>query len=294
MAMVAPAFAPLRVQSKSKRVSWGFVDTVETFDIEEDDVVDVAALASHLKKEAFYPSLLSSRAFAQAVSRPPPGLDICIENVPLKVPLPWDCQQHGGNWAMPRNFVHYGFAPPTLPQNSSPSLLLNRVVPPSAQETPPTADHGAHVPEHEYTTIMLKNIPKHVHRGMILEMLEKLSLNGHFDFVYLPCDFKSGLNLGYGFVNFITHELAERAFELCEGYSEWEGCESCEVTWRNKHQGLESNIENIRNTTVMHHLVPDELKPLLFKDGAMADFPAPTKPIPMPKKLLGALSAPIL
>jgi hypothetical protein len=212
---------------------------------------------------------------------------MCIENQPIKVPLPWDCQHHGV-WAVPPNFAPYGFAPPPLPhkfapaaapRNFAPPLLRDSIIPPSAEETQ----------EQECTTIMLKNIPKHVHRGMMLEMLNSLNLNGHFDFVYLPCDFKSGQNLGYGFVNFITHEFAERAFELCKGYSDW-GFEACEVAWRSKHQGLESNIDNIRNTTVMHHLVPDEFKPLLFKDGTAADFPLPTKTIPMPKKLLAALS----
>jgi len=163
------------------------------------------------------------------------------------------------------------------------------MAPVAAQEIVPL-DHGTDIPCEEYTTLMLKNIPKHVDRSMLLQMLSSAGLDRQFDFIYLPCDFKSGQNLGYAFVNLITHELAAHAFKLLRGSCDW-GCEACEVAWRNKHQGLENNIENIRNSAVMHPLVPDKFKPLLFHDGVIVNFPPSTKMIPMSKKMLAAISS---
>merc|ERR1740120_413238 len=66
----------------------------------------------------------------------------------------------------------------------------------------------ARVPDHERTTIMLRNIPNDYTRDMLLELLDSEGLASLYDFVYLPSDFKRWQGLGYAFVNMVSHEDA--------------------------------------------------------------------------------------
>ncbi|KAI5388431.1 hypothetical protein KIW84_074210 [Lathyrus oleraceus] len=82
------------------------------------------------------------------------------------------------------------------------------------------------------TTVMIKNIPNN--RDMIVKFLENHCMvenakdqeNGEentfsFDFVYLPIDFRTGLNKGYAFVNFTKPSAAWR-FVLTASNQKWE------------------------------------------------------------------------
>ncbi|KAK2435299.1 MEI2 protein [Trifolium repens] len=90
------------------------------------------------------------------------------------------------------------------------------------------------LPDGEQTTVMIKNIPSKYNRDMLVEFLEdhcmventKEKENGEestfaFDFVYLPIDFRTGLNKGYAFVNF-TKAKAAWKFLLTASKQKWE------------------------------------------------------------------------
>lgn len=51
------------------------------------------------------------------------------------------------------------------------------------------------------TTVMLRNLPNRYSRSDLLERLSSMGLEGSFDVLYLPLDYRSGYNLGYAFVN---------------------------------------------------------------------------------------------
>jgi hypothetical protein len=150
----------------------------------------------------------------------------------------------------------------------------------------------ATTPQGELTTIMLRNVPSGYTRTMLLELIDGLGFQGRYDFVYLPMDFRNGVNLGYAFVNSISHEDAMRLTDKLQGFCTWTADSSkiCEVSWAHPNQGLAEHVDRYRNSPVMHATMPDEYKPMVFRNGARIAFPAPTKAIKAPKLRLGANS----
>eukprot|EP00929_Paragymnodinium_shiwhaense_P108248 TRINITY_DN74575_c0_g1_i1.p1 TRINITY_DN74575_c0_g1~~TRINITY_DN74575_c0_g1_i1.p1 ORF type:complete len:393 (+),score=58.15 TRINITY_DN74575_c0_g1_i1:99-1277(+) len=134
------------------------------------------------------------------------------------------------------------------------------------------------------STVMLRNIPNRYTQDMILQLLDS-KFTGRFDFAYLPMDFRKCANLGYAFVNLLTHEDAVRFIEVFQGFDQWmfDSSKVGEVSWAHPHQGLQEHVERYRNSPVMHQSMPDDYKPMVFKDGVRVPFPPPTKPISAPK-----------
>jgi len=139
-------------------------------------------------------------------------------------------------------------------------------------------------PEVAGTSTMVRNLPNDYTRSMLLELLTMEGFEGTFDFLYLPIDFRSRSGLGYAFIDFNSLEIAERFQKHFTGFKRWAVASEkiCEVTWSSL-QGLEAHIERYRNSPVMHESVPEEQKPVLFKDGEMICFPEPTKKIRVPR-----------
>lgn len=129
------------------------------------------------------------------------------------------------------------------------------------------------------TTIMMRNIPNNYTRTMLLDLINAEGFQGVYDLVYLPIDFNSNAGFGYAFINLVTPEDAERFRLHFQGYTGWALTSEkvCDVMWSGVHQGLEAHIERYRNSPVMHPSVPDDYKPVVFKDGVRVQFPPPTK-----------------
>jgi len=135
------------------------------------------------------------------------------------------------------------------------------------------------------TTIMLRNLPNRYSQQLLLELLDNQGFQCKYDFVYLPMDFRNGVNLGYAFVNLHSHPDALRAIEIFQGFGNWDfdSAKVCEVSWAHPHQGLSEHVERYRNSPVMHPSTPEEYKPMIFQNGIRLPFPAPTKAIRAPK-----------
>lgn len=153
------------------------------------------------------------------------------------------------------------------------------------QEQIPPAQQECTVPPDELSTVMLRNVPNGYTRGMLLELLNGSGFEAHYDFVYLPMDFRNGVNLGYAFVNLISHQDAAYLTEKLQGFQEWvsDSTKVCEVSWAHPHQGLSEHVERYRNSPVMHPTMPEEYKPMVFRNGQQTAFPQPTKAIKAPK-----------
>jgi len=127
-----------------------------------------------------------------------------------------------------------------------------------------------------YTTIMVQNLPLTWRRDQFVTFLKEFLVAGDFDFVYIPMNFRMGKNFGYAFVNLRDHPTAQK-FQQSLEETEYTGKPS-------RRQGLETNIEDWRNNSVMHPKVPSQCKPVLYDDaGNIKDFPPPTKAIPKPR-----------
>lgn len=131
------------------------------------------------------------------------------------------------------------------------------------------------------TTVMLRNIPNKYTREMLLKQLSE-TFRGHFDFVYLPIDFKNKCNVGYGFINFRTPLVTEAFIRSFHGVPVIEclpGLNSkkvCEVTPA-RVQGLAGNVRRLKNSPLMKQLADHpEWMPLLFNEyGEPEGFPLP-------------------
>jgi len=155
------------------------------------------------------------------------------------------------------------------------------------------------------TTLMIKNIPNKYSQKMLLSALEKH--RGHFDFFYLPIDFKNKCNVGYAFINFIKPEYIPSFFREFNGQT-WEKFNSqkvCSITYA-RIQGKNSMIEHFRNSRL---LVEDKkCRPLIFntenpsieeefpigpnypyapRASTTKNWPQPTNQHPMTEEVLG-------
>lgn len=169
--------------------------------------------------------------------------------------------------------------------NSGPGDPARQRVGSGKDETAGAAKELASINEDEATTVMLRNIPNKYTRSMLVALIDEQGFKGQYDFVYLPMDFRQAVNLGYAFVNLLTHDGAMQFKAAFQDFSKWssESSKTGEVSWAIPHQGLNDNVERYRNSPVMHPSMPEEYKPLVFNDGAPVEFPKPTKVIRAPK-----------
>jgi RNA recognition motif-containing protein len=180
-------------------------------------------------------------ALPRTVSMPTFDLDICIEEIPE---IRHDAQQYS-----PISMV-------------SPSII--------------TPDDPGDV---ELSTLMLRNIPNKLTQLEIADFVKSRNVN--FDFLYAPLDFKSHMNLGYCFINFISNIDALKFWKSIEGQrladspSSW-SAKKCEVTWA-RIQGLERNVRHYKNSPINE--LPWEFRPCLFDRGVLISFPGPDKPV---------------
>lgn len=141
------------------------------------------------------------------------------------------------------------------------------------------------VPDNERTTLMIRNLPKEYSRDMLLELLDAEGFSGTYNFVYMPMDFEKDVSFSYAFVNFVTHEGADKVRDHLQGFTHWclKSPKICDAAWSGPHQGYMAHIDRFRNSPVMHEDVPDKYKPTVYEGGVRVAFPAATKRIRKPR-----------
>jgi hypothetical protein len=126
------------------------------------------------------------------------------------------------------------------------------------------------------TTICFRNLPNNYSTQMVLELLNSHGFHCLYDFVYVPHDFKrlpKRVNVGYFFVDFISHDFASSALEKLSGFRRW-GVSSNKVlsgSWAKQNQGRSACVERCKYFLFMHENIPSECKPMMFENGVLAE-----------------------
>jgi len=138
---------------------------------------------------------------------------------------------------------------------------------------------------HERTTVMVRNIPNNCSREQLITFMNDEGFEGFYTLVYLPIDLKNRVGLGYAFIDFISNAEAVKFMNYFQGFDKWnmKSEKVCDVAWSDALQGLDEHVERYRDSPVMHDSVPEEFKPVLFKNGERVPFPEPTKRIRAPR-----------
>lgn len=72
-------------------------------------------------------------------------------------------------------------------------------------------------PPDEVTTLMIRGIPCSFSQDTLMQIIDKASLKGQYDFFYLPRAGNNGSNLGYAFINFVDNKSAEHCTATFHG-----------------------------------------------------------------------------
>jgi len=143
--------------------------------------------------------------------------------------------------------------------------------------------------ENGYTTIVIKNLPEKCTNKTIITLLDQFGFAGKYDFLYAPTDFRNYSAFGYAFVNMVSHEMGQVVIDVLDGFLMSGRKDSLSVDWSMPHQGHAVHVKRYQNSPVMHPSVPNQYKPMIFRNGVQQIFPAPTKRIKEPRLRRGTV-----
>lgn len=124
------------------------------------------------------------------------------------------------------------------------------------------------------TTLMIRNLPVRLTRSMLLKELDEFGLAGKYDFLYLPIDRFTKLNVGYAFVNFGDPAVASIAMTKLEGhvFTRHFGMKKIVQVTPAHIQGFQLNLDHSRETAKLSDSPPCS-QPWVLKDFAVPSAP---------------------
>lgn len=139
--------------------------------------------------------------------------------------------------------------------------------------------------EVEFTTMIIRNVPKNITRAMLMQCLDEAGFAGQYNFVNLPLAYDSHKGFGYAFVNFLCGSVAECFLRTFTGFNQWpvDTDVAATVDFASGGQGLDAQIERYRNSPAMHESVSDLVKPVVLENGIRIPFPPPTTALEAPR-----------
>lgn len=112
-------------------------------------------------------------------------------------------------------------------------------------------------------TLMLKNIPNGFTQSFLLEVLDSFVKN-QYDFFYMPVDFKTNCNLGFGYVSMINTQSVVSLYNALN-HKRWPNTPStkiCEVNYA-RMQGRSDMQKLCKDWAIMQ--LPEKYRPVFFE-----------------------------
>jgi len=109
------------------------------------------------------------------------------------------------------------------------------------------------------TSLMIRHIPCRMSQNKLFQDVVDMGFAGTFDFLYLPSEKRTqsarGSNLGYGFINFIAEEDAQRFTKMCGNLTLGKTSSKKIASVQPAHlQGLEANINHFVSRASKPHM----------------------------------------
>eukprot|EP01130_Rhizamoeba_saxonica_P013361 TRINITY_DN569_c0_g1_i1.p1 TRINITY_DN569_c0_g1~~TRINITY_DN569_c0_g1_i1.p1 ORF type:complete len:503 (-),score=83.60 TRINITY_DN569_c0_g1_i1:78-1586(-) len=130
------------------------------------------------------------------------------------------------------------------------------------------------------TTLMIKNIPNKYKRDQLLLRINE-EFEGTYDFFYLPIDFRNRSNMGYAFINFISHETIPDFYNYFNNllWGKFKSEKICEIAY-GRIQGKMKLIDHFSSSSLMQE--DSSCQPLIFyssgpNKGQVQPFPIKKK-----------------
>jgi RNA recognition motif-containing protein len=132
-------------------------------------------------------------------------------------------------------------------------------------------------PECECTTLMVRNIPNKYTQRLLVILFKQHGFDRTFDFLYVPVDFNTRLNVGYCFINFVSPQFAQQFAKRFHGFHmpAFKSRKKIHISLANL-QGLQPNIKKLQDSSLMMDTVAPEYQPLLFNCTSGLEMPFPT------------------
>ena len=113
------------------------------------------------------------------------------------------------------------------------------------------------------TTLMIRNIPLRYTPPSFRDLIDKEGFSGHYDYLYMPMDFRSHRSLGYCFINFYDPAFAQQ-FARTFSNRMFPSTNSDKVLAISAaaRQGLLANVASFKQST-LKQMPRSEFKPLV-------------------------------
>jgi len=168
------------------------------------------------------------------------------------------------NSAPPTFSVPKSTIPTSLPRDDELSDIFYTVfISPVCERPPLPLSPGV-------TTLMVRNIPTRFTSVSFLRILDECGFRNCFDFFYLPMDFRTGKNMGYAFLNFITNDYACAFCSLFHGrrLRMTTSTKVIEIS-PSRRQGLVENVALFKASDLLGSLSLPHFKPLVMIGGTL-------------------------